>query len=99
MIWQRCEPRGRITVEYVLLDGVNDSDADAQRLSEFCRIFPHNINLIPFNEHPLAPFRAPSEASVERFARALLAQRKTLVTVRRSRGRDVQAACGQLVQS
>jgi 23S rRNA (adenine2503-C2)-methyltransferase len=92
-------PREHITIEYVLLDGVNDSDADAARLSEFCGGFPHNINLIPFNEHSLAPFRAPSEPNVERFARALLAQKKTLVTVRRSRGRDVQAACGQLVQS
>jgi len=91
--------REHITIEYVLLDGVNDTDADAVRLSEFCAAFPHNINLIPFNEHPLAPFRAPSEAGVDRFARALLAQKKSLVTVRRSRGRDVQAACGQLVRS
>jgi 23S rRNA (adenine2503-C2)-methyltransferase len=92
-------PRERLTVEYVLLRGVNDSLDDAARLSEFCRDFPHNINLIPFNEHPLAPFRAPDEPGVERFARALLAHRPTLVTVRRSRGRDVQAACGQLVQT
>jgi 23S rRNA (adenine2503-C2)-methyltransferase len=92
-------PRERITIEYVLLAGVNDFDDDALRLADFCRDFPHNINLIPFNEHPLAPFRAPAEADVERFARALLGRHKTLVTVRRSRGRDVQAACGQLVQS
>lgn len=92
-------PRERITVEYVLLQGVNDSPADAVRLAEFCRSFPHNINLIPFNEHPLAPFRQPAEDRVDTFARALLAQNPTLVTVRRSRGRDVQAACGQLVQS
>ena len=92
-------PRERITIEYVLLAGVNDFDDDAVRLSDFCAAFPHNINLIPFNEHPLANFRAPTEARVERFARALLARKKTLVTVRRSRGRDVQAACGQLVQS
>jgi 23S rRNA (adenine2503-C2)-methyltransferase len=90
-------PRERLTIEYVLLAGVNDSDDDAARLADFCRTLPHNINLIPFNEHPLAPFRAPSEAEVERFARALLGRAKTLVTVRRSRGRDVQAACGQLV--
>jgi len=92
-------PRERITIEYVLLAGVNDSVADAARLSVFCRTFPHNINLIPFNEHALAPFRAPREAEVDSFARALLAEKQTLVTVRRSRGRDVQAACGQLVQS
>ena len=92
-------PRERITIEYVLLSGVNDGDEDAVRLSDFCRDFPHNINLIPFNEHHLSPFRAPSEGRVDGFARALLGQKQTLVTVRRSRGRDVQAACGQLVQS
>ncbi len=92
-------PRERVTIEYVLLAGVNDLDDDAVRLSDFCQTFSHNINLIPFNEHPLARFRAPAEADVERFARALLARKRTLVTVRRSRGRDVQAACGQLVQS
>jgi len=92
-------PRERVTIEYVLLQGVNDSPEDAARLADFCLSFRHNINLIPFNEHPLAPFRQPTEARVDEFARALLARNRTLVTVRRSRGRDVQAACGQLVQS
>jgi 23S rRNA (adenine2503-C2)-methyltransferase len=91
--------RERITVEYVLLEGVNDSLDDAGRLADFCASFPHNINLIPFNEHALAPFRRSSEACVDDFAKAILARRPTLVTVRRSRGRDVQGACGQLVQS
>ena len=86
-------------MEYVLLAGVNDSAADAARLSDFCEAFPHNINLIPFNPHSLAPFRAPAETDVDAFAKAVLARRPTLLTVRRSRGRDVQAACGQLVQS
>jgi 23S rRNA (adenine2503-C2)-methyltransferase len=90
-------PRERITVEYVLLDGVNDADADAQRLADFCAAFPHNINLIPFNEHRGSSFRAPPEATLDRFVRALLARRPSLVTVRRSRGRDVQAACGQIL--
>lgn len=92
-------PRERITVEYVLLAGVNDTREDAARLAAFCRGFPHNINLIPYNAHPLAAFSAPSEQQVDAFARALLAERPQLVTVRRSRGRDVHAACGQLVQS
>jgi len=92
-------PRERVTVEYVLLRGVNASDDDAARLSDFCQGFAHNINLIPYNEHALAPFRAPLEAEVDGFAKALLRRRRALVTVRRSRGRDVQAACGQLVQS
>ena len=90
-------PRERITVEYVLLAGVNDSPDDARRLANYCQSFPHQINLIPFNEHRVAEFRAPTEAVVDRFARAVLAERRTVLTVRRSRGRDVGAACGQLV--
>ncbi|HYP78535.1 MAG TPA: 23S rRNA (adenine(2503)-C(2))-methyltransferase RlmN [Polyangiaceae bacterium] len=90
-------PRERITVEYVLLAGVNDSPEDARRLANYCASFPHQINLIPFNEHRVAEFRAPAEAVVDEFARALLGERRTVLTVRRSRGRDVGAACGQLV--
>lgn len=92
-------PRERVTVEYVLLAGVNDTAADAERLAEFCEAFPHHINLIPFNAHEHAPYRAPSEEQIEVFTRQLLARRTGLVTIRRSRGRDVQAACGQLVQT
>ncbi|HET9933083.1 MAG TPA: 23S rRNA (adenine(2503)-C(2))-methyltransferase RlmN, partial [Polyangiaceae bacterium] len=91
-------PRERITIEYVLLAGVNDSDADAERLAEFCEAFSHHINLIPFNDHAGSPFRAPSEARLNLFAKALLARRRTVVSVRRSRGSDIQAACGQLAR-
>jgi 23S rRNA (adenine2503-C2)-methyltransferase len=92
-------PRERITVEYVLLAGVNDSPEDARRLANFCASFPHQINLIPFNEHHATEFRAPTEQTVAAFARAVLGERRTVLTVRRSRGRDVGAACGQLVLS
>jgi 23S rRNA (adenine2503-C2)-methyltransferase len=92
-----CRARERITVEYVLLAGVNDSEHDAQRLADFCAGFPHHINLIPFNAHAHAPFSAPSEQGIDAFARALLARRPCVLSVRRSRGRDVQGACGQLV--
>ena len=92
-----CRARERITVEYVLLAGVNDSPDDARRLANYCASFPHQINLIPFNEHRVAEFRAPTEAVVDEFARAVLGERRTVLTVRRSRGRDVGAACGQLV--
>jgi 23S rRNA (adenine2503-C2)-methyltransferase len=91
-------PRERLTLEYVLLAGVNDGPDDARRLSDFGRPFPHQFNLIPYNAHPSARFRAPTEPELERFVRALLAQRPALVTVRRSRGRDIDAACGQLAQ-
>lgn len=90
-------PRERITVEYVLLAGINDTLQDARRLSAFCASFPHQLNLIPFNEHRATAFRAPSEDAVDAFAHAVLAERRTVLTVRRSRGRDVGAACGQLV--
>lgn len=93
-----CRPRERITIEYVLLAGVNDSDDDAARLADFCVGFPHHVNLIPFNEHADSRFRAPQEARVDAFLRALVRRRPTLVTVRRSRGRDIDAACGQLAR-
>lgn len=89
--------RERITVEYVLLAGVNDTPADAARLAELCAGFPHHINLIPFNTRPGSRYRAPADGDLDAFARALLARRPTIVTVRRSRGRDVEGACGQLV--
>ena len=92
-------PRERITVEYVLLGGVNDSLEDAQRLAALTSSFSHHINLIPFNAHAHAPYQAPADEHVERFARALAARGAGLCTVRRSRGRDVQGACGQLVRA
>lgn len=90
-------PRERILLEYVLLAGVNDTDDDARRLADFGRSFPHHINLIPFNAHAHSPYRAPSAAAVATFAKAVLSHRPTLLTVRDSRARDVQGACGQLV--
>jgi 23S rRNA (adenine2503-C2)-methyltransferase len=93
-----CRPRERITVEYVLLAGVNDRPEDAARLADFCSCFPHHINLIPFNAHEHADFRAPEEDAIGAFARAVLARRPTLLSVRRSRGRDIGGACGQLAE-
>ena len=89
-------PRERITFEYVLLNGVNDSTHDARRLADFCAGIPHQLNLIPWNPHPGAAFEAPSDAALDAFASAVLARRRTLLTVRRSRARDVAGACGQL---
>jgi 23S rRNA (adenine2503-C2)-methyltransferase len=89
--------RERITLEYVLLAGVNDTLDDARRLADFCAGIPHQLNLIPWNAFPGAPFAAPSDAAVDAFAQSVLAHRRTLVTVRRSRARDVAGACGQLV--
>jgi 23S rRNA (adenine2503-C2)-methyltransferase len=91
--------RERITLEYVLLAGVNDGPEDARRLADFCVGIPHQLNLIPWNGHAGSAFRAPSEAAIDAFARAILAVRRTLVTVRRSRAQDVSGACGQLAVS
>lgn len=90
-------PGERVLLEYVLLDGINDTPLDAQRLAEFGANFPHHINLIPFNAHPHSPYRAPTPERVAAFAKAVLSHRPTFVTVRKSRARDVQGACGQLV--
>jgi 23S rRNA (adenine2503-C2)-methyltransferase len=91
--------RERITLEYVLLAGVNDTADDARRLADFCVGIPHQLNLIPWNAHPGAPFTSPSDDAVDAFARSVLLHRRTLVTVRRSRARDVAGACGQLATS
>ncbi len=85
----------RITFEYVLLGGVNDTDADAARLPRLVRGIPAKVNLIPYNENPGLGFRAPDPARVEAFRDRLVAANVTAV-VRRNRGRDIAAACGQL---
>ncbi|HET6923748.1 MAG TPA: 23S rRNA (adenine(2503)-C(2))-methyltransferase RlmN [Anaeromyxobacteraceae bacterium] len=85
----------RITFEYVLLAGVNDADEDAARLARLVRDIPAKVNLIPWNEGPGLPFAAPDPARVAAFQAVLVARNVTAV-VRRNRGRDISAACGQL---
>ena len=85
----------RITFEYVLLAGVNDTSDDAKRLVSLLHGIRSKINLLAFNEFPGSPYRRPSDDVVEQFRSSV--QRKGLqVNVRRSRGRSVLAACGQL---
>lgn len=88
--------RRRITFEYVLLDGVNDTAVDARRLVKLLHGVKAKVNLLPLNEAPAIPFARPSDARVEQFAR-ILAEKGVTVSVRRSRGRDIRAACGQLI--
>ena len=88
----------RITLEYVLLQGVTDSLEDARRLAAFARGFPSKINLIPFNPHEGSGFEPPTEKRIEELC-GFLAGRGLTVSVRRSRGQDVAAACGQLVKA
>jgi len=88
--------RNRITFEYVLLDGVNDTPEDARRLVKLLHGIRAKVNLLPLNEAPGIPFSRPSDERVNRFAR-VLADHDVNVTVRKSRGRDIRAACGQLI--
>ncbi len=85
----------RITFEYVLLKGFNDSLEDAARLIQLVHGIPSKINLIPFNEHSGSDFKRPSDPVVKGFQKYLL-DRQVTATVRVSRGRDILAACGQL---
>jgi 23S rRNA (adenine2503-C2)-methyltransferase len=84
-----------VTFEYVLLAGVNDSDAQAEALAGHASGAHVNVNLIPFNRVAGLPFRPPSPARVEAFS-AILRRRRVPVHVRRRRGDDIAAACGQL---
>jgi 23S rRNA (adenine2503-C2)-methyltransferase len=88
--------RSRITFEYVLLDGVNDTPDDARRLVKLLSGIKAKVNLIPLNPAPGIPFDRPSDERVDHFAQ-ILADRYITVSVRKSRGRDIRAACGQLI--
>ena len=88
--------RGRITFEYVMLKGVNDTPEDARRLVRLMHGIRAKVNLLPLNEAAGIPFERPSEAAVNGFAK-ILAERGVTVSVRKSRGRDIRAACGQLI--
>jgi 23S rRNA (adenine2503-C2)-methyltransferase len=88
--------RDRITFEYVLLKGVNDTPADARRLAKLLHGIRAKVNLIPLNEAAGIAFERPSDDRIDRFA-ALLADAGVTVMVRKGRGRDIRAACGQLI--
>jgi len=88
--------RRRITFEYVLLNGVNDTPEDARRLARLLAGIKAKVNLLPLNEAPGIPFTRPSDDRVNAFAK-ILADRDVTVSVRKSRGRDIRAACGQLI--
>ena len=88
--------RRRIMFEYVMLAGVNDSDADARKLVKVLSGVKAKVNLLPLNAAPGIPFERPSDDRINRFAK-ILADRGLMVSVRKSRGRDIRAACGQLI--
>ena len=86
---------GRVTIEYVLLDHVNDSMEQAEALARLLKDVPCKINLIPFNPHDGADFNKPSNSRVDRFCKVLMSHGYTVIT-RTTRGDDIAAACGQL---
>lgn len=88
--------RDRITFEYVMLAGVNDTNEDARRLVKLLSGVRSKVNLIPLNEAAGIPYSRPSDERVDEFAR-ILADHHLTVSVRKSRGRDIRAACGQLI--
>ena len=85
----------RVTLEYTLLAGVNDSEADADRLGAIARELPSKVNLIPYNPVPGLPWLRPTREAVDRFAERLYPQAPA-VTVRHTMGGEIWAACGQL---
>jgi 23S rRNA (adenine2503-C2)-methyltransferase len=85
-----------VTFEYVMLDGVNDKPQHARELAQLLRGHPAKVNLIPFNPFPNTQYRRSTEPAIERF-RDILIKGGVMVTVRRTRGDDIDAACGQLV--
>ncbi|MEC8951813.1 MAG: 23S rRNA (adenine(2503)-C(2))-methyltransferase RlmN [Acidobacteriota bacterium] len=88
--------RSRITFEYVLIRNFNDSTADARRLARLLTGLRAKVNVIPLNSAPGIPYERPSSGQIDRFGR-LLAEHRVTVSIRKSRGRDIRAACGQLV--
>jgi len=88
-------PRDFVTFEYVMLDGVNDSDAYARELLELTRTVPCKFNLIPFNPFPGSPYRRSPAVRIRRFAEILM-NAGIVTTTRKTRGDDIDAACGQL---
>ncbi|MGH8561102.1 MAG: 23S rRNA (adenine(2503)-C(2))-methyltransferase RlmN, partial [Nevskiales bacterium] len=88
--------RLRILYEYVMLDGVNDHEAHAHELVRLLRDLPAKINLIPFNAFPDTQYRRSSPEAIEHFQHILLSH-GIMTTTRRTRGDDIDAACGQLV--
>ncbi|WP_101341049.1 23S rRNA (adenine(2503)-C(2))-methyltransferase RlmN [Cereibacter azotoformans] len=93
--YPRLSNSERITFEYVMLDGINDSDADARRLVKLISGIPSKINLIPFNEWPGAPYRRSTPERIAAFA-DIIYKAGYASPIRTPRGEDIMAACGQL---
>ena len=91
----KMRPRNKITFEYILIDGINDTKEDAKRLCKLLAPIKAKINLIPFNEHDETKFKTPSKEKISKFMQILLDANYTAI-IRKSKGNDISAACGQL---
>jgi 23S rRNA (adenine2503-C2)-methyltransferase len=85
----------KVTYEYVIWDGINDDEAHARALAKFCKIIPAKVNIIQYNPIDEGEFRQASKEAVEMYVR-ILEQNGIIAKVRKSRGQDIDAACGQL---
>lgn len=90
-----AETKSRITYEYVVWQGINDTQNDVDALVEFCRFAPSKVNLIEYNPIDDGEFRQASNKALSMYVETL-EHNGIIVTVRRSRGKDIDAACGQL---
>ncbi|HOS84769.1 MAG TPA: 23S rRNA (adenine(2503)-C(2))-methyltransferase RlmN, partial [Bacteroidales bacterium] len=86
----------RISIEYTLLDGINDTIEHARELADFTKRFPVKINIIEYNAHQLSPYKKSDKQKTDAFV-AFLEKLNLIVNVRYSKGKDIDAACGQLV--
>lgn len=93
---EHSKANDKVTVEYVMLDGINDSMEQAHELAKALKDTPAKINLIPFNPYPGSPYKRSSNSRIDRFNKVLQEYGFT-VMVRKTRGDDIDAACGQLV--
>ena len=93
---RQADKKRVVTVEYTLIAGINDSVEQARELAQLLADFPCKINLIPFNPFPQSEYQRPSGNAVSRFWQVLV-DSGFIVTVRSTRGDDIDAACGQLV--
>ena len=91
----KMKPRNKITFEYILIDKINDTKEDALRLCKLLAPIKAKVNLIPFNEHAESSFKKPSKESISNFLQILLDAKFTAI-IRKSKGEDISAACGQL---
>jgi 23S rRNA (adenine2503-C2)-methyltransferase len=89
------QTNNRITIEYLLMKGVNDSLDDAKKLLQFCKAFPVKINIIEYNPVDGLPYSKSDHETMENF-KTILTNHNLIVNIRRSKGKDIDAACGQL---